>query len=70
MIEIQDTETFYTDVAPMVLLAHLQAGCTGLHALDLLALRIEMKRYQLELEGIPEYNNMLKDVQKQAGQSS
>ena len=33
--ELQDTETIYTDVAPKDLLAHLQAGCTVRHALDL-----------------------------------
>ena len=36
--ELQDTETFYTDVAPKVILVHLQVGCIGCHALDLLAL--------------------------------
>ena len=33
--EIRDTETLYTDVAPKLLLFHLQAGCTVCHALDL-----------------------------------
>ena len=36
--ELQDTETFYTDVAPKALLTHLQSGYTGRHALDFLAL--------------------------------
>ena len=36
--ELRDTKTFYTDVAPKALLAHLQAGCTGCHYLYLLAL--------------------------------
>ena len=36
--ELRDTETFYTNVAPKALLAHLQAGCTGRHALEILAL--------------------------------
>ena len=39
----------------------------GRHALDLLALHNEMQLYHLELEGIPEYINMLEDAQKQAG---
>ena len=69
MREIQDTETLYTDVVPKALLAHLQAGCTIFHALDLLALHNEMQRYYLEVEGIPEYINMRKDAQKQAGRS-
>ena len=29
----------------------------------------KMQRYHLEVEGIPEYINMLKDAQKQAGQT-
>ena len=67
--ELRDLETFYTDVAPKALLAHRQAGCTGPHALDFLALHNEMQRYHLEVEGIPEYINMLEDAQKQAGRS-
>ena len=65
--ELRDMETLYTDVAPKVLLAHLQSGCTGCHAFNLLALHNEMQRYHLKVEGIPEYINMLEDAQKQAG---
>ena len=36
--EVRDPETIYTEVDPRDLLAHLQAGCTGRHSLDLLAL--------------------------------
>ena len=67
--ELRDPETIYTEVDPQDLLAHLQAGCTGLHALDLLALHNEMQRYHLEVEGIPEYINMLEDAQRQAGRA-
>ena len=45
--ELRDPETIYTEVDPRDLLAHLQAGCTGRHALDLLALHNEMQRYHL-----------------------
>ena len=54
-------DTIYTEVSPQDLFAHLQAGCTGRHALDLLALHNEMQRYHFEVEGIPEYINMLED---------
>ena len=67
--EVQDTDTLYTDVAPKELLARLQAGCTGCHALDLLALHNEMQRYPPEVEGAPKYINMLEDAQKQAGKA-
>ena len=42
---------------------------TGRHALDLLALHNEMQRYHLEVEGIPEYINMLENAQRQAGRA-
>ena len=60
--ELRDTETFYTDVDPKALIAHLQAGCICCHALDLLVLHNEMQFYHLEVEGIPEYINMLEDA--------
>ena len=67
--ELRDPETIYTEVDPRDLLTHLQAGCTGRHALDLLALHNEMQRYHLKVEGIPEYINMLEDAQRQAGRA-
>ena len=67
--ELRDTETIYTKVDPKDLLSHLQAGCTGRHTLDLLALHNEMQSYHIEVEGIPKYTNMLEDVQRQAGRA-
>ena len=67
--ELRNTKTLYTNVAPENLLSRLKAGCTGRHALELLALHNEMQRYRLEVESIPEYINMLKDAQKQAGRA-
>ena len=43
--KLRDPETFYTDVAPKALLSHVQEGCTGHHALDLLSLHNKMQRY-------------------------
>ena len=67
--ELRDTKTLYTDVVPKALLSHLQTGCTGRHDLYLLALHNEIQRYHLEVEGIPEYINMLEDAHKQAGRA-
>ena len=64
--ELRDTDYLYTEVGPEDLFAHLQAGCTGRHALDLLALHNKMQRYRLKVEGILEYINMLEDAQRQA----
>ena len=69
VLELRDTNTIYTEVDPRDLFAHLQAGCTGRHALDLLALHNKMQRYHLEVKGIPEYINMLEDAQRQAGRA-
>ena len=67
--ELRDPNTIYTEVDPQNLFVHLQAGCTGRHTLDLLALHNEMQRYHLEVEVIPEYINMLEDAQRQSGQA-
>ena len=64
--ELQDTDSLYTVVGLKDLFSHLQAVCTGRHALDLLALHNEMQRYHLEVEGIPDYINLLEDAQQQA----
>ena len=67
--ELCDPDTIYTKVGPEDLFAHLQAGCTSRHALDLLALHNKIQRDHLEVEGTPEYINMLEDDQRQAGQA-
>ena len=64
--KLRDSNSFYTEVSPKDIYAHLQAGCTGRHTIDLLELHNEMQRYHLEVEGIPEYINMLEDTQRQA----
>ena len=53
----------------MGIFKNLQVMYTGCHVLDLLVLNNEMQRYHLEVEGIPEYINMLKDARKQAGRA-
>ena len=68
--ELRDPGTIYTEVAPQDLFTHLQTGCNGRHALDLLALHNEMQRYHLKVQGIPEYINMLEEAQRQAGRAS
>ena len=67
--KLRDSESLYTKVALKDIFSHLQLGCTSQHALDLLALHNEMQRYHLEVKGIPEYINMLEDVQRQTGQA-
>ena len=57
--ELRDPITIYTEVDPQYLFAHLKAGCTGRYSLYLLAMHNKMQLYHLEVEGIPEYINML-----------
>ena len=65
--ELRDSDSLYTKVAHKDIFSHLQMGCTRRHDLNLLDLHNEMQRYHLKVEGIPEYINMLKDAQRQAG---
>ena len=51
---MRDSDSLYIEVAPKDVLAYLQAGGTGRHVLDLLALHNEMQRYHLKVKGIPE----------------
>ena len=67
--ELCNPDTIHTKVGPEHLFAHLKEVCNGQHALDLLVLHNEMQRYHLEVEGIPEKINMLKDAQRQAGRA-
>ena len=60
--KLRDSNSLCTEVSPKDIFSHLQVGCTGRHALDLLALHNEMQRYHLEVEGIPKYSNMLEEV--------
>ena len=65
--DLRDPDTIYTEVDPRDLFTHLQSGCTGRHALDLLALHNEMQCCHLKVEGIPEYINIFEDAQWQSG---
>ena len=67
--EIRDADSIYIEVSLKDLFPHLQVGCTGRNALELLALHNEMQRYHLEVEGIPKYINMIEDARRQAGRA-
>ena len=66
---MRNSDLLYTEVTPKDIISHLQAECTGQHALDLLELHNKMQRHHLEVKGVPEYINMLEDAQRQAGQT-
>ena len=56
--------TLYTATSLSGLLANLQVLFSGLHALDVLALKNDLHHYHLYMERIPEYVNMLENAQK------
>ena len=60
--EHHDPITMYSYVSPRTLLDHLWGSCTGLHSLDVLALRESMRTMHKDAEGIPEYVNALEDA--------
>ena len=64
--EHHDPVTMYSYVSPRTLLNHLWASCTGLHSLDVLALRDSMRTMHKDSEGIPEYINALEDAQRRS----
>ena len=67
--ELRDSDSLYTEVGPKELFSHLQARCIIRHALELLGMHNKIQRYHLEVEGIPEYINMLEDSQRKAGRA-
>ena len=48
---------------------HLWKSCSGLHSIDVLALRTKMLTMHEDAGGIPEYINALEDTQKQAARA-
>ena len=64
--ELQDPITGYSNQAPRAILDHLWASCSGLSHLDTLALRDSMRTMHVDVQGIPEYINALKDTQKRS----
>ncbi len=64
--DLKDTDTFYTKVLAIKIMAFLDANSGGLHAVDMLTLRINMHGYYAQADGIPQYIIMLEEAQKKA----
>ena len=62
--EIKDTETFYTKVTAIEIMALLDANSGGLHAVDMISLRTNMTQYYVQADGIPQFIIMMEDAQK------
>ena len=63
---LKHADTFYVVVLAKTLLNHLEKYYGGLHALDVINLKIGMRSYYGKAVGISEYINMLEDTQKRA----
>jgi hypothetical protein len=61
---LKDSDTFYTKVTTREIIAFLDANSGGLHAIDMISLHTNMHNYYTQADGIPQYINMLEDVQK------
>ncbi len=61
---LKDTNTFYTKVMAREIIAFLDANSGGLHAIYIISLHTNMHNYYTQLDGIPQYINMLEDAQK------
>ena len=63
---LKDAETFYMKVTALDIMILLNANSGGLHAVDMISLRTNMKQYYAEADGIPQFIVMMEDAQKKA----
>jgi hypothetical protein len=63
---LKDADTFYTKVMALEIMAHLNANSRGLHAIDMMSLRLNMTQYYAQADGIPQFIVMMEDAQKKA----
>ena len=66
--DLKDTDTFYTKVLAIKIMAFLDTNSGGLHAVNMLNLRTNMHGYYTQATGIPQYIIMLEEAQKKAKQ--
>ena len=64
--DLKDAKTFYTQVTALEIVPFLDLNSGGLHAVDMLSLRMNMHQYYTKADGIPQYIIMFEDAQKKA----
>jgi hypothetical protein len=64
--DLKDAETFYTKVTALEIMAHLDANSGGLHAINMISLRLNMTQYYIQVDGTPQLIVMMGDAQKKA----
>ena len=64
--ELEDPDTFYTNVTTLKLLEHLTEFCSGLHTVDAVDIPQEMKTFFSDAEEITQYNNAMEAAQRKS----
>ncbi len=62
--DLKNTNTFYTKVTAIDIMALLNANSGGLYAFDIITLRTNMMQYYVQADGIPQFIVMMEDAQK------
>ena len=62
--EIEDPDTFYTNVTALKLLDHLTEFCSGLHTVDAINTPQLMKKLFTDADGIPQFINEMEEAQQ------
>ena len=62
--ELENTETFYTEVTAFKIMLHLKKCSGGRHTIDSVKIMSDMQQYFDESERIPVYINMMDTAQK------
>ena len=64
--ELEESETFCTEVTAFELVEHLHRRSGGRHVIDAVYIMSDLKQYFYEAASIPVYINMMETVQKKA----
>ena len=64
--ELEDPDTFYTNVADLKLLDHITKLCSGLHTANAVDIPQVMKMIYSDAEGIPQFINAMEEVQQKS----
>ena len=64
--ELEDPDTFYTNVTALKLLDHLTEFCSVLHTVDSVDTPPEMKTIFINVKGIPQFINTMEAAQQKS----
>ena len=67
--ELEDPNTFYTEVTPIKLLEHLTEFCTGSHAFDAVDIPQLMKELYKDSDGVPQFINAMEAAHRKSKQA-